>query len=349
MRGSLAVHGEDLVVNNEGIERRIALPPQQADRPSGPTPHVGSLNILITPEQMREAIHRSGYLLEQRVSRMVEREGFFVETNAAYPDPQTGISREIDISAISGVQLYRRRGRPDFIFPVVLCECENNAQPVVFFETDPPVPFLLLQDVKCSGIPVKVWGDDAYEDLRTFLRLEKFHHYCGEGHVATQYCTFSRKAHDRHWMALHPEVQHQTFVSLINALEAAIDEHYSAWTPPKRGKLEEVNIQLYYPLLVLQGDIYMARESRRGVQLRNVRHVRYRREVWTSKRRATYQIDVIQESFLLRYLRMVDREVQTIVDRLKRRREPVIEALRRLVGDAKKANRGTTWRQVFEL
>ena len=92
------------------------MPPRDADK--------------ISLEEMREAIRRSGYLLEQRIKPKIERHGYFVETNQPYPDPQTGISREYDISAMAGIRLYR--GRMDFLFPFILCECENNALPLVF-------------------------------------------------------------------------------------------------------------------------------------------------------------------------------------------------------------------------
>src|SRR5712692_10607795 len=125
------------------------MPPHHADR--------------ISPDEMREAIARSGYLLEQRIKPKIERRGYFVETNQPYPDPQTGISREYDISAISGIPLYR--GRMDFLFPYILCECENNALPLVFFETDSPISFLFHEQVKCSGIPVKLWKEGNWVRL----------------------------------------------------------------------------------------------------------------------------------------------------------------------------------------
>jgi hypothetical protein len=107
----------------------------------------------ITRPEMVEAIQKSGYLIEQRVAGVLAKHGYYVETNPAYPDPETGKSREYDISAISAVRLAKKR--MDFIFPVVVSECENNEHPVVFFSTELPVPFLHHQEVKCSGVPVQ--------------------------------------------------------------------------------------------------------------------------------------------------------------------------------------------------
>ena len=78
---------------------------------------------IITTKEMKESILRSGYLLEQRVEPVLEKAGYFVTTNAAYPDPLTGKSREIDIEALAAFKVSRDY---DFIFPYLICECENN-------------------------------------------------------------------------------------------------------------------------------------------------------------------------------------------------------------------------------
>src|SRR6266849_9666074 len=64
---------------------------------------------------MRAAIGRSGYLIEHRIAQALERAGFYVSANAPYPDPNTGISRELDISAISAHGLDRKYS--EAVFP----------------------------------------------------------------------------------------------------------------------------------------------------------------------------------------------------------------------------------------
>lgn len=69
---------------------------------------------VITTKEMREAIKRSGYLLEQRAKTLLQRAGFSIEINSSYPDPKEGKSREFDIWAA--------KGRP--IFPGELSQWE---------------------------------------------------------------------------------------------------------------------------------------------------------------------------------------------------------------------------------
>lgn len=77
----------------------------------------------ISIKQMKDTIQRSGYLLEQRVEPILTKKGYFVQTNPVFPDPETGKSREIDISALFAIQVYKKGY--NFIFPTLLCECEN--------------------------------------------------------------------------------------------------------------------------------------------------------------------------------------------------------------------------------
>ena len=54
----------------------------------------------ISPEEMTDALNRSGYLLETRVEDALVEAAFTVEANTCYPDPLTGKSRELDIYAL---------------------------------------------------------------------------------------------------------------------------------------------------------------------------------------------------------------------------------------------------------
>src|SRR6266478_5514344 len=91
----------------------------------------------ITRREMKTAIRRSGYLLEQRVSTLIRENGYHAESNASFRDPLTGKSREYDVSAVVAFDLLGRERKVDFVWFHILCECENNEQPLVFFENDP--------------------------------------------------------------------------------------------------------------------------------------------------------------------------------------------------------------------
>jgi len=57
---------------------------------------------------MRDAISRSGYLMEQRLVPLVESFGFKATPNERFRDYETGQLRELDIGAIGGIRISNR-------------------------------------------------------------------------------------------------------------------------------------------------------------------------------------------------------------------------------------------------
>jgi hypothetical protein len=183
-----------------------------------------NLKAAITIDEIRDSLKRSGYLLEVRVESRLQNQGYVAEANSAYTDPDSGKSRELDISAIGG----RKAGPEDFdwMFPVVLVECVNNSQPIAFITKVPIVSALHSEQVRCSGLPVKIrdFGrQNAWTGLGDYLGVEKFHHYC-KGRVATQFCSFSKKRGSDDWLASHEDAHFSAFATLCHAIEHAVDD-----------------------------------------------------------------------------------------------------------------------------
>jgi len=298
---------------------------------------------------MREAIKRSGYLLEQRVEVKLDQKGYYVQTNTVFPDPDTKKSCEIDIDAISGKRIYKKGY--NFIFPNILCECENNFQPVVFFTKESIISFLHHEQVKVSGIPVKFWQGKEYISLSELTGMEKFHHYC-KATTATQYCTFQLKKDKSSWIALHNEEQHDTFNSLIKALDYQVGKHFDKWSLPDKVEEEEVNVNIYYPLLVLQGDLYSATLKTNSFTIRKEKHVQFRKEVFIPRFNdvETYQIDIIVEDYLPNYLKIIDSEIDRVKKVFERQRAKVFTSIERIVKEAKQLkDRPESYRKVLEF
>jgi hypothetical protein len=303
----------------------------------------------ISIKQMKDAIQKSGYLLEQRVEPILVEQGYYVQTNSVFPDPETGKSREIDISALSAIHVFKNGY--NYIFPALICECENNSQPIVFFTKESPVSFLHHQEVKVSGIPVKFLKGDEFISLSEFTAMEKFHHYC-KGPIATQYCTFQLKKDKSSWIAIHNEEQHATFDSLIKALEYEIDKHFAGWALPDEAKEEEVNIQIYFPLVILQGDLYSASLKDNHLTLRKSKHIQFRKEFFLSRTNEveTYQIDVIAEEYLTDYLKLIDSEMTKIKKAFQRQKKSLILSIEEIVKEAKKIKKKLkSYREYLEF
>lgn len=295
----------------------------------------------ISVDEMEATLLRSGYLLEQRVRIALEDRVYYVQSSDAYPDEVTGKSRELDLSAIS----VRKAGpsETDFAFYMIICECINNPQPLVFFTND---QYVDLTTAKVSGLPTQIVDEteqDEWMGLSEFLKFDSFHHYF-DGTIASQYCGFQKKRNPDEWMALHPEDHNDAFNAITMALETEIKQHYGKWKTdleePEVGdereeeeeqEEQEVNLQFYYPLLVLQGELYTAELEEGGVKLSETQHVRMLRHHFSTSRRDSYQIDVITESFLGNYLDLVDQEMKSIGLRLQRNKGRVQKSIGRLV------------------
>jgi len=295
-------------------------------------------NGKIATKQIKEAIQQSGYLIEQRVEPIIRQSFGYVQTNPIYKDPDTGKSCELDISALSASILDANKF--SCIFPMLLCECENNSQPTVFFTTEEFIPYLLRDYLKVSGIPVKFWDNNRnrYMDFADFTGMEGFHHYC-DTKIATQYCTFQKKKDKSGWLALHSEEQHDTLSKLIKGIDYEIVKHFESYYLPDEVSKEYVNVQIYYPLIILQEGLYSAYLHNNRLILRKENHLKFRKEFFPSHKneRETYQIDVVVESYLPKYLKMIEAEVDKISEVFQQKNDLVSLSIQKIIEDIKKA------------
>lgn len=301
---------------------------------------------VIARAEARDARLRSGYLLESRLESTLRKAGYYVEANHSYPDQDTGKSRELDLYGMSAIKA--GRSERDFLFPVLLVECMNNPQPLALLTKEPQIGFLHHEDVKHAGLPVKFpMKGGGWQSLPDYLRLDKFHHYC-KGRVATQFCSFRRKKDQQQseWMALHEDTQFDCFRKLCAVTDYFLDQHFKNW---RFGGPEFVNIELYYPVLIVAGELLEARPTRSSVKLSLNPHLQFRRSQFSRGEVRDYQIDVITESFFPRYLQLIEQEAKAVARRLQRRRREVRDAIGRIVRGARRLRSPEKLRKAFEF
>lgn len=241
----------------------------------------------------------------------MRRVGYYVEANSTYPDPDTGKSREFDIDALRALHYL---------------------------------------DFRCSGLPVKfpVAGQrDSWISLQDYLGIDSFHHY-GHGPVATQFCSFRQKGHGRQgeWMASHDDMHFDSFRKLCAIVDHQVDAYFKSWIP---GSQEPVNVQLYYPVVIVQGALWEARPTRAGVRVRPRRHLQFRRSEFVRGEEHQYQVDVVTERYLPAYLRLVHRETQRVAGRLRRRHAEVRSTIQVLLRRLRRAGTPEKRKAVLEF
>lgn len=298
----------------------------------------------ISPEEAKDALLRSGYLLENRLDMVLRGHDYYVEANTAYPDPETGKPRELDLFSYALHQA--GPDEFDFLWAKLLIECVNNPQPLAFLTKEAQAPGIQHYEVKLAGLPVQipVEGEpDTWQSLQDYLGMDKYHHY-STGRLSTQFCSFTRKR-DK-WVAEHERPHFDSFVKLCAALEHFIDEGFKSLRP--RGR-ENVELEIYYPVVVVQGDLIEVRSTSRSVRLLKADHVQYRRASIARKQPENYQIDVVTERFFPRYLDVVDRELAKTVRLLRRRHKVVRTAIDRIVRRAHRLRSPEKIREALEF
>lgn len=287
----------------------------------------------ITKTQARQALLRSGYLLESRIESFLAERGYYVQANSVYTDPVTSKSREIDLYALGAQQVWKEY---HFLFPYFLIECVNNPQPIAFITKEAQTPFLFHNDLKISGLPVKILEageEESWEMLSDFLHMNKYHHYC-KGRIATQFCSFNQKKGSTNWMASHNEKHFDCIKKLCDAVDYFSERHFKDWS---FGAEEPVNLQIYYPLIIVQGTLFDARPSGRSVRLYDVKHIQYRQPAIINGEEVDYQIDIVTEAYLPKYVDMVEDEILKMARRMQRRKSQIMQSIEAIVNLVNKA------------
>jgi len=284
---------------------------------------------------MREAITKSGYLMEQRLVPLIESFGYKATPNERFRDPETGEVRELDISAITASAIRSREH--EYIFPMLLVACKNLRCPLVFFTQQEIRMEYFLGTLQVSGIPLDVKPfRGQHQRLTEFLRLEKFHHYYRTGHIASQFCAVYETKKSGHGAGSHQtqyEAGHaidgridlfRDFETLIHALESEKKDHAQGSRPDtKRG---EINLQFYYPIFVTSGPLIECYVAGRRPRYRSVHRVgfllRHAKELLSKE----YRIDVVDEIGLKRLLNVIQDETDKMANRIKRQRKLLLKS-----------------------
>jgi hypothetical protein len=296
----------------------------------------------ITLDEAKAALVRSGYLIEARIEKKLLSARYYVDSNDAYPDPVTGKSRELDLFAITG----RRLGRnSDCVFNVLLIECVNNPEPLVLITKRVTLGFLFHEVLRVAGLPVRLLaGDGHWISIQEALDLGTFHHY-STSRIATQFCSFTKKQ-SREWMALHEGPHFDSFQKLCDVVDYRQDQHFKSW---KFGRQEPINIEFYYPVLVVQGDLLEARLQGTSVVMKAATHLQFRRTVIRQSQPHEYQIDVVTERHFGRFLSSLNRELDTIVSRIKTRRPIFQRSISKIARAARRCRSPDALRNAMEV
>jgi hypothetical protein len=282
-------------------------------------------------DEIRQALENtSGYPYELQIVRRVERYrpyGYVVQPNYSFEDHDTGEARELDFHALEAVPISMQRS--EYAFIVILGACKDNKNPYVFFTRRMPFSGMTLNsEVPIAGCPMEICEENSEnEAIEWYLRLHEFLHIAKMDIVSSQFCEVRKKS--AKWEVQSQPIFKDIYIPLIKALSREIEEHNKACAPDKDEPLPTYFI--CYPLLVLRGPLleyYVPPEG--DAQLRDAKHILVIKHYESRTVKGQYAIDVIHESYLEQYLDLIEQEVSTFVNRIRRNKAKIIRSIQKL-------------------
>lgn len=195
-------------------------------------------------ERLIEDINKTGFPLELRVAHRLRTRGYYVATNVYFIDRDEGKGREVDIRALCNAFL-KLGTKSGAVRHCLLVECKKSSnRPWVFF-TSPTVSYDQdLFETLSHGLSRK-WitsPDEAvnFEKRHPWFRLPE--------RGRSFYEAFSGNA----------ETHHAIQRGLMSAIKATIETRKSKFAGDYPDLLNAI---FYYPIVVLDGELFTARLS----------------------------------------------------------------------------------------
>lgn len=261
-------------------------------------------------EEIIEAISNSGYLFEQEVASILEKNNFHIKTNVAFKDEDEEKSREIDVMGFK--RKFYDEEKKISVGIRILCECKNNTNPFVFIcrnknEADKnylPPNFLFPQ--KDFDIPIE-GSLSSYHVIPafTFYNLNTTFPYHLDDDKAVQFCKIIRKGKD--WSALHDGIYDGILMPVIKCLEyfRGYDDQYS--------NSEWKHYTIYFPIVVLNSTIYKIKSDVKPIELNQVDYISFIRDIHSKKIHGDYLIDFVKKDGLQKYIETIEKFVDTFI------------------------------------
>lgn len=295
----------------------------------------------ITREEAIESLERSGYLIENRIEDILINQAYIVDSNTYFPDPDTQKPREIDIIAYKYQILSDQMG---MIVTCLLIECVNNPQPFALIpkEQDPldkysktihgvGIPSNIYQFIKKNGKSHAV-GTNLFK----LKQIQENHHY-NNLRTATQFCSFIRKKNEsKEWMATHEDSHYNDIKKICDATKYHIDQRLDYLSEIPIPKI--VNLSMFYPVLVLQGQLYDVKTKSDPITIEESPHLQLSRHSIINGEENIYTIDIMTEDNFPQFLELLDKEIQNTVSLIESKPSQIKDSVDYIVDEINKSS-----------
>jgi hypothetical protein len=252
--------------------------------------------------------------MEQEVATALEERGFVVSTNVAFRDLEQDTSREIDVQATKVYLDSESHGVR--VLGELVCECKNNSYPIVFIarqksrldkKPEPEeyvFPGEFQEEVRRTRPGV---AETSYRTPFVRMKLRDSHYYYKTETKAVQFCMLKMKK--KRLVAEHGAIYNSMFYPAVKAFlsrrEEIESERASGWA--------RSDVWLFFPVVVLQGPLYMVDVGAKEPTPKQVPYVSLLREIRTDSVNGCFLVDFVQRNSLDVYLSEAAESFATIV------------------------------------
>ena len=275
-------------------------------------------------DDIKSALVKSGYLLEQRICQPIASKGYTLYPNDQYEDDETGKSREIDLVA---EKTYIIQGSKTVIISShLVIEAKTNSYPVVLFLnekgfSDPWIPYVnyptsIKFTSKTADRHTEISGKGPFA---FYLGVFGFNEIFSNYKAAFQYGLLkpekSRNNTAVQWSVKHEDL-YDSFTGIVKAMHFHKRACYNtALRFAKHYKRNELIVcDFIYPLVIFSGDIFTCK-----VDHHKQLHIEKEKDVFLYKRHTSKTIQdvfplfTIAESDLNAFLKKVEINLEAAI------------------------------------
>jgi len=247
-------------------------------------------NAKISKEEIKEAISKSGYLDEQKVTIEFEKLGFYSGANYAFEDQDEQKSREIDFIATKCTDF--KFGKTGFYF-FAYGEVKKKTNPLVFLERKPQ-----RQERQEVFIPIVATQEffsniDLFLDIKKILKFPEIHHQAKHDFISTQFCEIYKNK------VVHRDFYEKIFVPIIKCVDSEISNIRNL-TPYFNPHSPIYFLNVFQPIIVISGPLY-AYDVNNDL-LTEKDYILYRRHYVSKSVKRTLLIDIVTKEHLSNYI-----------------------------------------------
>ncbi|SRR5579871_3892001 len=246
----------------------------------------------LTPEEIKKALEKSGYLFEQKAASAIEEMGFTATTKRVFNDISENKPKEIDVFAQKLV--YKMEDPALKIICFLNCACKNTTNPLVFIMRKKgildslykPDGIFLAQPMYVQNLTINI---DAFD----YMNLSQIHFATKQDKKAVQICKIignNKKL----------EVQHDGFLKdlllpLIISKDAWVKESQNSAGTGK-------NCRLFFNLVIVNSDIYTIDSEKNDALPETVKFVPFISDISSKEIKGKFLVTFIKFDYLKEFI-----------------------------------------------